>query len=339
MFSGTLNPVPATLYTIPVMRALIPILALISLALAAPASHQLGGVRHEYQRFNNCGPVTIGMALSFYGDGKNQYFIAPILKPNKQDKNVNPEEMAAYARSRGYRVHQGVAGNLALLKQLISAGFPVIAESGFVVAEHGWMGHYRLLLGYDDSVERFRAFDSYFGPKVTLKYAEFDRLWAHFNRAYLVVYPAAKAEPLAAILGERMQSGSEWGRALATAQAEARSGSVYGWFNLGTAQLELGNPQEAAKSYDRARAIGWPWRMLWYQHGPYEAYYRTGRYSEVVGLANGVLAKVADLEEALYWRGRARIALGQVSLGRADLQAALRYKPSYKEAREALNEL
>lgn len=320
------------------IRALIPIL-ISSIALAAPASYQLSGARHEYQRFNNCGPVTIGMALSFYGDSKNQYFIAPILKPNKQDKNVNPEEMVAYARSRGYQVHLGVAGNLSLLKQLIAAGFPVIAESGFVVDEHGWMGHYRLLLGYDDDAGRFKAFDSYFGPKVTLRYGEFDAVWAHFNRTYLVVYPSSKAAQVEAILGQRMQAGNEWGRALEVAQAETRSGSVYAWFNLGMAQLELGQVEAAAKSFDRARAIGWPWRMLWYQFGPYEAYYRLGRYRDVITLANGVLAKVGDLEEALYWRGRARAALGQVSAGRADLQMALRYRPSYTEARRALEQL
>jgi tetratricopeptide (TPR) repeat protein len=320
-------------------RTLIPMLVATTLALAAPASYQLSGARHEYQRFNNCGPVTIGMALSFFGDSKNQYFIAPILKPNKQDKNVNPEEMVAYARSRGYQVHLGVAGNLSLLKQLIAAGFPVIAESGFVVAEHGWMGHYRLLLGYDDSAGRFRAYDSYFGPKVTLKYGEFDSVWQHFNRTYLVVYPSSKAAQVEAILGERMRAGNEWRRALEVAQTETSSGSVYAWFNLGMAQLELGQIEAAARSFDRARAIGWPWRMLWYQFGPFEAYYRLGRYNDVIALANGVLAKVADLEEALYWRGKARVALGQVSSGRADLQAALRYRPSYKAAREELNRL
>ncbi|MFC6801245.1 hypothetical protein ACFQDE_05395 [Deinococcus caeni] len=32
-----------------------------------PARASVTGVRHEYQRLNNCGPVTIGMALSRWG--------------------------------------------------------------------------------------------------------------------------------------------------------------------------------------------------------------------------------------------------------------------------------
>ena len=38
----------------------------------------------------------------------------------------------------------------------------------------------------------------------------------------------------------------------------------------------------AASAFDEARRIGLPYRMLWYQFGPFEAYLRVGRYQDVI---------------------------------------------------------
>ena len=43
--------------------------------------------------------------------------------------------------------------------------------------------------------------------------------------------------------------------------------------------------QAAAQAYDQAREIGLPPRMLWYQHRPYIAYDKVGRYQDVLDLA------------------------------------------------------
>ncbi|MCS7058062.1 MAG: C39 family peptidase [Meiothermus sp.] len=317
----------------------------------------LRGIRHEYQRFNNCGPATLGMALSYWGRPETQYQIAPVLKPNPNDKNVSPEEMVAYARGLGFGAHQGVAGDWGLLERLLGAGFPVVVETWFVTPDHGGMGHYRLLVGYDRARRVFHALDSYLGPRVLLPYGELDRLWRVFGRTYLVVYPKSHQERLWAVLGERRRVGFEARLAAERAQQEIREGppSPFPWFNLGSAWLALGRPQDAALAFDRSRrmppdrgldprpvgggAFGWPWRMLWYQFGPYEAYYRSGRYAEVMALADGVLARAPDHEESLYWRGRARGALGDLRGARADLRAALGYRPGFQEAAAALRTL
>ncbi len=333
------------------------LIAILSSALAQSGSVFLSGARHEYQRYNNCGPVTLGMALSYWGSRDTQYQIAPVLKPNKNDKNVNPDEMTAYARNQGFGVHLGVAGDLNLLKRLIAGGFPVIIETWFVTPDHGGMGHYRLLVGYNDSQGIFNAFDSYYGPKVTLRYGDVDRLWRVFNRTYLVVYPKGREARVAAILGRRMNESAELQLALELARREtqANPNNAFAWFNLGSTLLRLGNAQEAARAYDQSRRIApdhtldprrpanaannWPWRMLWYQFGPYEAYLKTGRYQEVIALANDVLRRIDDHEESYYWRGLARKAQGNLEGARADFQAALRYKPSYREAALALQTL
>jgi hypothetical protein len=58
-----------------------------------PARFVLNDVQHEHQGWNNCGPVTLGMALSYWGCSDGQYDIAPVLKPDPEDKNVSPWEM------------------------------------------------------------------------------------------------------------------------------------------------------------------------------------------------------------------------------------------------------
>lgn len=340
-----------------VPRAVILLAFFLGLVLAQPGSVFLSGARHEYQRYNNCGPATLGMALSYWGGALNQYQIAPVLKPNKNDKNVSPEEMVTFARKQGFAVHAGVAGDLSLLKRLLAGGFPVIVETWFVTPDHGGMGHYRLLVGYNDSLGYFNTFDSYYGPKVTLRYGEVDALWQVFNRTYLVVYPPSRKAQLASLLGDRMRPQSELQMALKQARQEtqAKPNQAFAWFNLGSTLLRLGQPHEAAQAYDRSRQAApnhaldprrpadavnnWPWRMLWYQFGPYEAYFKTGRYREVIVLANDVLGRIDDHEESYYWRGLARKALGNLEGARADFQAALRYRPGYLEPAVALQSL
>jgi len=332
---------------------------LLGLALAGnlPSKVYLSGVRHEYQRYNNCGPVTIGMAMSYWGGQETQYQIAPVLKPNPRDKNVSLEEMVAYARSKGYQVHYGVAGNYDLLKRLLAAKFPTIIESWFVVPPTGGMGHYRLLVGYDDKAGYFNAFDSYYGPHVTLKYRDLDGLWQVFNRTYMVVYPPAREAEIKAILGQRSDQAKLLQEALALAKSEtqAQPRNAFAWFNLGHMLLKQGDAKGAAAAYDRSRSLpvytpfdpgrpantvaNWPWRMMWYQFGPYEAYYQAGRYSDVITLANDVLRRIDDHEESYYWRGLARQAQGNLAGAKADFQAALRYRWSYQEAALALKSL
>lgn len=333
---------------------------LFGLALAQsgnlPASVLLSGIRHEYQRLNNCAPVTIGMAMSYWGGKETQYQIAPVLKPNPRDKNVSPEEMVAYARSKGYGVSYGVAGDYPLLKRLLAAKFPVILDSWFVTGDGG-MGHDQLLVGYNDQAGYFNAFDSYWGPNVKLKYKDLDVLWQMFNRTYIVVYPKARAGEIEALLGSRADEKKLWANALAVAKSEiqAQPNNPFPWFNLGNVLLKQGDAKGAAAAYDRSRALktpaaldptrprdalgNWPWRLMWYQFGPYEAYYQAGRYGDVVALANDVLGRINDHEESFYWRGMARKAQGNLAGAKADFQAALRFRPSYREAAQALKNL
>ncbi len=113
-------------------------------------------------------------------------------------------------------------------------------------------------------------------------------------------------------------------------------GDAFKWFNLGTDLVGLGRYDEAAAVYDQARRLGLPWRMLWYQFGPFRAYYETARYREVVALADATLKTTNNLEEVWYWRGMGLKGLGDVAGARQSWQRALQLNKNYRDPADAL---
>jgi len=312
-----------------------------ALAQPLPSSFALQGFRHQWQTWNNCGPATITMATSFFGRPETQAHAAPFLKPNGNDKNVGPDELVAYARSLGLRADLFYAGDLTRLKRLVANGVPVVIHIWFTPHPNDGMGHYRLLTGYDEPAQQLVFHDSYQTPgvNVRLSYRAFDEDWRVFSRAYIPVYSAEKADVVAAIVGADADEGQLKARALHVAQEElaAKQNDAYAWFNLGTALTRAGRTAEAVQAFDRARALRLPWRMLWYQFAPFEAYLAEGRLSDVLALTGANLQQAPDLEESLYFRGKALEAQGQRAQARDAFQAALRANPKFAPALHALS--
>ncbi len=312
-----------------------------TMQVAPPAAQlELGGFTHEWQSWNNCGPVTIAMNLSYYGRSETQLQAAQFLKPNEEDKNVNPQELAAYARSLGFETFTGVGGDTLLLKRLLSNGLPVIVETWAEPEDNGGMGHYRLLSGYDGA-GNFIAQDSLHGPNITVPIERFDTFWSYFNHKYLLVYQPEQAGLVYAILGRRAVDTVMYEQALYQAQAEAdlNPNSALAWFSLATNYMHLNEPERAASAFDEARRLGLPYRMLWYQFEIFEAYLAVGRYQEVVELTDSLLKATGGLEELYYYRGLAHQALDRSQAAAADFRAALEYNANYTPAMEALNSL
>ncbi len=65
-----------------------------------------------------------------------------------------------------------------------------------------------------------------------------------------------------------------------------------------------------------------------------QTYYHTGRYQDVITLANTTLANVEKpiLEETYYWRGMAYEALGDREAAVQDLQRAAQLNPNSTDA-------
>jgi tetratricopeptide (TPR) repeat protein len=301
----------------------------------------LAGFEHEWQTWNNCGPATVSMNLSYYGHGDSQVEAAQFLKPNQDDKNVSPDEMVAYARALGFEAVTGQGGDLNLLRHLLSNDLPVMVEAWAEPEDNGGMGHYLLLIGYDGAENQFLAQDSLHGPGVTLPMTEFDDFWRVFNRTYVVVFPPDKVGLVYAILGSRGDETRMYEQALLSAQSEAKTNAAdaFAWFNVGTGYARLGEPALAAGAFDEARRLGLPYRMLWYQFDMFEAYLAMQRYPEVVELTTATLKATGGLEELYYYRGLALEAMNQSQAAAEDYQAALAYNPKFSLATQALADL
>jgi len=312
-----------------------------------PASVSLPAPAWERQDINNCGPATLTMYLRFYGWDGNQFDIAGLLKPQRDDRNVNVEELVYYVRT-----HVGwlttmyrVGGNLDLLKKLLAAGFPVMIEETFHFADPFWpnddlwAAHYNLLTGYDDEKQIMTAQDSFYGGDQKVSYQKVEEYWRAFNHVYILVYPPEKEETVKAILGLDWDEKTNRQRALETTQAAANANprDAFAWFNLGTNLVYFERYNDAARAYDRARAIGLPQRMLRYQFGPFFAYFHTRRLDELLALTEYALKITPNAEEAMLWHGWALYRTGDTNGAISDFQAALEQNPNYADAKYALD--
>ena len=330
----TPEPAPA------VVAAAPPIAEPAALPAALPLSARLEGIRHQQQTWNNCGPATLSMMLSYYGQtDTTQQVIGKQIKPFKDDKNTSPDEIVSYAQSVNYHARIIQGGDITLLKTLIANKYPVIVETWFIPEPDDEMGHYQLLVGYEDDVLRF--YDSYHGPNIKHPVDEFDALWRVFNRLAIVVWPADQDAQMQALLGPRWDEQAMLQSALAMAQTEAAANpqDKFAQFNIGTSLLKLGDAAGAVQAYQTARELKLPWRMLWYQFGLYEANFAQGNYDNLVKVTSEILKVKAGLEESYYWRGKAQAALGNADAARQDFQQALQYRENYQEAQTALNGL
>lgn len=307
------------------------------------SSTLLTGFTHTYQMWNNCGPATVTTALTYYDDSFTQTQAATYLKPNLEDRNVRPEEIVSYLRSEGYEGTYRINGDLALLKTLLHNGYPVMVEKGFDPEPDrlGWMGHYLLLTGFNDQTEEFITMDSYLGPNRGHNYTTLENFWRQFNHTYIVVHRPDQTSAVASIIGEEMDDLTMYSNGLYAAQADINldSNDAYAWFNLGTNLTALGRYEQAATAFDEARRVGLPWRMLWYQFSPYEAYYRVGRLDDVILLADTTLANNGYAEESYYYKGLARLGNEDLTGARRDFENALRNNPNYTAAEQKLAEV
>ena len=312
---------------------------------AQPAA-LLSGMRHEWQTWNNCGPATLAMNLSFYGSPLDQAAIGAVLRPYPDDKNVSPQELVQFAQTQGYQAVELVNGSDDLLRTLVSNGIPVLLETWHEPEPNDGLGHYRLLVGYDDSLQQWTLYDSYDAAGlistepyagIRMENARLAAWWKIFNRAFVLAYPPEQEPAVAAILAdfgvtpERMWTDAE---VRARAELSLDANDAFAWFNLGGSLTRQGRTAEAAEAFDRARALGLPWRMFWYQFAQFEAYLAEGRAQDVLALTDEVIAITDSIEEIYYWRARALLASGDTAGAITAVERALQLAPGFAPAVE-----
>jgi len=322
-----------------------------------PSRAVIEGMGVVKQSFNNCGPANLTQVLNWYGSTITQEDVAAYLKPNPEDRNVSPWQISDYVNEQigGFKAITRSGGTLEMIKRFVAAGFPVVIEKGYELPDSGWWGHYLTIYGYDDDLEELYSQDTYLGPfdgsGRTDAYLEFVSYWQQFNNTFYIVYKPEQEETVKNLLGEAMFDDFKmWQSVAATAEEETqtRPDDAFSWFNLGTALTRMGSLtgeaqyyQGGAQAFDKAREMGLPPRMLWYQFEPYLAYLRTDRYQDIIDLADATLETQGgrNVEETFWYKGHALAYLGDVDGAITAYRTALSVNANFYPAQISLDSL
>src|SRR5690606_183463 len=120
-----------------------------------PAEKTLRGGTHVFQRYNNCGPAALSMALSYYGINISQEELGSNLRPyqvasgDNDDKSTTLEELAAKSKEYGFVPFHRPVGSAEVIKQFIAHDMPVITRTWTKPDED--IGHYRVIKGYNEN--------------------------------------------------------------------------------------------------------------------------------------------------------------------------------------------
>ena len=332
----------------------------------------------QMHHWNYCGPANLTMGLKYLGWTGTINDVGAVIKPgvddpgldaiqrSQTDVNVMPYEMMDFVNGyTPYRALFRYGGTPELLKSLIAAGFPVIAEKGIYQTlppenTMQWAGHYAFTTGYDDSTGEFIFQDSYTpdenipyerqGKNVRASYAEYLEGWRAFNYVFIVVYRPERELELYQVLGNWADESWAAQKALDTAEQETSTltgiDQFFAWFNKGTNYGLLTDYGQGAQAFDQAFTLyntlpekDRPYRIMWYQTGPYRAYFYTSRFQDVINLADKTESTLYNhrvLEETLYWRALAEANIGLYDAAYADMRKAVHYHPGFQPALDML---
>ena len=231
-----------------------------------PAKASLGPLTFISQTMNNCGPSSIAEVLDYWGIHRTQGQVQAVLRADGNPGGMAPFGIPAYARSLGMSAVTGAGGTDALLKALVSNGFPVIVSQWVSLSDH--YGHYRPIEAYDDARGVFVSSDPYLGPNHAIGYGEFDKIWATNNNRFYVLYPPARQPQLKAVLAStNWDPTAAYMADVAIQQARITGGQLTGprgWsfrraypaLSMAWDNVQLGDFAAAQRALDLARAEG-----------------------------------------------------------------------------------
>ncbi len=314
-----------------------------------PGSFALDGMGLEYQTMNNCGPANLSMNITYWGWTTNQHITEDALKTHKDDRNVMLQEMMDFVQTNtNLKGQLRYGGDIEVIKRLLAGGFPVLLERGHTDEDDGWMGHYSIVTAYNDATQTVQIPDTLLGM-MSMTYAELERDWWHFDGIYLVVYPAEREQEVLTLLGTNADPVQNLWNTLEKVEARIQQVSgqdlFFALYSKGTILVEMGDYLAAAQAYDQAFALysqlepgQRPWRITWYQVGPYLAYYYTGRYQDALNLAEQTIVNtsIPSLPETWYWGGQSALMLRDKATAERYFRKALEFYPGWDLATQGL---
>lgn len=311
--------------------------------LTPPSQKVLSNNYHIFQTFNNCGPAALSMALSHYGINISQAELGQALRPyqvpggDNDDKSVTLEELAEKSKEYGLIPYHRPGGNQRIVELFITYDIPVITRTWLKTNED--IGHYRVIKGFDTVSGHYIQDDSLQGKNLRYSFGEFVELWSKFNYEYLVLVPPEKVKIAEAILGWEADTKNAWQRAavLSRYNLENNPEDIVARFNLSVALYNTGDYKGLVKEFEKVESK-LPFRTLWYQIEPIQAYYELGNYERVFEITDRVLNYHNRAFSELYLlRGNIYVKQEKDDLAKQEFEKALKYNINLKSAKKALS--
>lgn len=315
-----------------------------TVALVIPPSEKiLQGGTHVFQTFNNCGPASLSMILSYYGLSVSQQELGLALRPHQNpqgindDKSVTLSELAEKSKEYGFIPYHRPGGTEKLIKLFLAHDMPVITRTTTKPTQD--IGHFRVIKGYDEPTGEFIQDDSLQGKNLRYTYENFNNLWQTFGYEFLALVPHDKKDIAEAILGPLTDEKAAWLAAAESARTihTQKPDDFRAAFNLSVALYHAGDYLGSAKEFESVEHR-LPFRTLWYQIEPILAYYELEDYDRVFAITEKILTNENRAFSELYLiRGDIYKKQGNIEAARTEYEKAIRYNQNLKAARDALS--
>lgn len=288
----------------------------------------LKGGTQVFQTFNNCGPASLSMTLSYYGITKSQEELGKKLRPyqipngDNDDKSVTLSELSEHTKEYNLIPYHRPNGDIDKIKLFITYNIPVLTRT--LLYENDDIGHYRVVKGYDENTNEIIQDDSLQGKDLRFSYNKFEKLWSRFNYEYVVLATNDQKKIVEQILKEDVNKKTAWEKAVSNAQDKLLKNpdDLYARFNLSVAYYNIGEYEKSAEEFEKVENY-LSFRTLWYQIEPIEAYYKIGNYDKVFSLTSKILNNQNRAFSELY------IIRGNIYKNLGDLEKA---KEEYRNA-------
>jgi tetratricopeptide (TPR) repeat protein len=192
---------------------------------------------------------------------------------------------------------------------------------------------------YDEDSQTIIQDDSLQGKDLVYSFDDFNAVWKKFNYEYLVLVPHDKIQIAERILREDADEKFAWARAVKNSENElvTNPNDVYARFNLSVALYNIGEYERSVAEFEKVEQL-LPFRTLWYQIEPIQAYYELKNYDRVFEISDRVLNYYNRAFSELYIiRGNIYKERGEIELARAEYEKAVLYNVNLKSARDALS--
>ncbi len=300
-----------------------------------PGAYEIPQQLHVFQSFNNCGPATLSMALSYVGVDIDQTELGQILRPyqvpggDNDDKSVTLAEVAGHAQTYGLTSYLRPNGTIEKLEKFIANDIPVVTRTWLKPNED--IGHYRVIRGYDKNSKELIQDDSLQGKNIRYSYDEFNTLWQPFNYEYLIIVPENKKAIVERILENELSDTTAWENAKTRIESEL-SQNPDNWhlkFALSRIHYYLGNYSESVNYFNNVENQ-LSFRTLWYQIEPLLSMYETGEYQRLLSLTENILNNQnRAYSKAYVLRGKVFEQQGNIDAARLEYQNAVIYNSSF----------